>query len=142
MRKLSIFAMLVFLLGMISGCANRATAKVDPTTDLRSIKTMHVLQAPKETAGISTLIADDLRRRGYKVTEGLDKPKEVNAVVTYVDRWMWDITMYLLELTITIRDPQTDYPFAHGNSLHGSMSRKSPKEMVDEVMGNIFKEAK
>jgi len=61
--------------------------------------------------------------------------------VTYVDKWMWDITMYLLELTITIRDPQTDYPLANGNSYHTSLTRKSPPEMVDEVLGNIFKES-
>jgi hypothetical protein len=28
-----------------------------------------------------------------------------------------------------------------GNSMHTSLTRKSPPEMVDEVMGNIFKEA-
>lgn len=126
----------------LTGCANRATAKVDPTADLKALKTMHVVKISDETAGINTLIADDLRRRGYTVTTGTDKPSSVDAVVTYVDKWMWDITMYLLELTITIREAKTDFPLATGNSLHGSLTRKSPPEMVEEVMGNIFKEVK
>ena len=50
--------------------------------------------------------------------------------------------MYLLELTVTIREPKTDFPMATGNSLHGSLTRLSPREMVEEVMGNIFKEVK
>ena len=124
------------------GCANRATARVDPSAALKSLKTMHVVKIPNETAGISTLIADDLRRRGYTVSESTEKVSTVDAVVTYVDRWMWDITMYLLELTITIRDAKTEFPMASGNSLHGSLTRKSAPEMVEEVMGNIFSEGK
>ena len=142
MKRFIFLAALIMSVTTLTGCANRATAKVDPSTDLRAMKTMHVVKIPDETSGISTLIADDLRRRGYSVTEGTDKPNDVNAIVTYVDRWMWDITMYLLELTVTIREPKTDFPVATGNSLHGSLTRMSPKEMVDEIMGNIFKEVK
>jgi hypothetical protein len=47
--------------------------------------------------------------------------------------------MYMLDLTIVVRDPKTDFPFATGNSRHTSLTRKSPQEMVDEVTGNIFK---
>ena len=68
-----------------------------------------------------------------------EKPANVDAVATYVDKWMWDITMYLLELTITIRDPKNDFPLASGNSFHTSLTRKSVDEMVDEVTNTIFK---
>ena len=142
MKRIASLLMLLLFAISLTGCANRATAKVDPTADLKSMKTMHVVKIPNETAEIDRLIADDLRRRGYTVTTGTEKPSSVDAVVTYVDKWMWDITMYLLELTITIREPKTDFPLATGNSLHGSLTRKSPPEMVEEVMGNIFKEVK
>jgi len=142
MKRIASLLMLFLFAISLTGCANRATAKVDPTADLKSMKTMHVVKIPNETAEIDRLIADDLRRRGYTVTTGTEKPSSVDAVVTYVDKWMWDITMYLLELTITIREPKTDFPLATGNSLHGSLTRKSPPEMVEEVMGNIFKEVK
>lgn len=140
MRRIAIWLSLILLASSLVGCANRATARVDPSADLKSMKTMHVVKIAEETAGINALIADDLRHRGYTVTTGTDKPGAVDAVVTYVDKWMWDITMYLLELTIMIREPKTDFPLATGNSFHGSLTRKSPPEMVEEVMGNIFKE--
>jgi hypothetical protein len=128
---------------MTGGCAvNRATATVDPSANLGSLKTMYVVKAPKDGDQINVLIADNLRTRGYTVSTGTEKPSGVDAVVTYVDKWMWDITMYLLELTVTIRDPKNDYPLASGNSFHTSLTRKSPTEMVDEVIDNIFKEAK
>ena len=142
MKKLGFTLAALLLAVASSGCANRATAKVDHSADLAAIKTMHVVKIPEETAGIDALIADDLRRRGYTVTQGVEKPSNVDATVTYIDRWMWDITMYLLELTVTIRDGKTEFPLATGNSMHTSLTRKSPPEMVDEVMNNIYKEAK
>jgi hypothetical protein len=72
---------------------------------------------------------------GFQV---LETDAGVDAIVTYVDKWFWDITMYMLELTITLRDPKTDFPLATGNSYHTSMTRKSPEGMVDEVLTNIF----
>ena len=124
-----------------AGCAvNRATATVDPTTDLNSIKTLYVMKLAPDGRGINKLIADKLNTMGYSAETGIVPPEDVDAVVTYQDKWMWDITMYMLELTVTIRDPKTDYPLASGNSFHTSLTRKSPEEMVDEVMTNIFKQ--
>jgi uncharacterized lipoprotein YajG len=128
---------------MTTGCAvNRATATVDPTARLDTVKSLYVKHQEKDGRGIDKLIAENLRARGYQVSVGNEAPGRPEAVVTYVDKWMWDITMYMLELTIQIRDPGTDYPIASGHSLHTSLTRKSPPEMVDEVLGNIMKEGK
>lgn len=124
-----------------SGCAvNRATATLDPTTDLSNIKSLHVVKLDLDDWGLNQLIANKLRKMEYFVSTGVDTPIDVDAVVTYKDEWMWDITTYMLELTITIRDPTNDFPLASGNSYHTSLSRLSPEEMVDEVINNIFKQ--
>ena len=139
---------LVAILGVVSslttGCAvNRATGSVDPSTNLSTLKTMYVKKIPADDGGTNVLIADKLRSKGVTVTTGTEAPpSNVDAVVTYIDKWMWDITMYMLELTITIRDPKTDFPLATGNSYHTSLTRLSPKEMVNEVVDNIYKGAK
>lgn len=138
MHKILMILLTVVSIGF-AGCSSRSTAKVDASANLSTIKTMHVVKIPEETAQISAFIADDLRHRGYVVTTSAEKATGVDAVVTYVDRWMWDMSMYLLELTIMIRDPITDFPLATGNAMYTSLIRKSPPEMVDEVMGNIFK---
>jgi hypothetical protein len=61
-----------------------------------------------------------------------------DAVITYVDKWMWDITLYLLELMVTVREPAQGQLLAVGNSYHTSLTRLSPQEMTDEVLSNIF----
>lgn len=125
-----------------SGCAvNRATATVDPSANLDKLRVVQVRKLEGEDGTLQKLIAGNLRKRGFEVTEEAKPPEQVDAVVTYVDKWMWDITMYLVELTVTVREPKSDYPLATGNSLHTSLTRLSPPEMVDEVVGNIFKES-
>lgn len=141
MRSIGVLLAVSLTAASLTGCANRATAKLDPSANLAAIKTVHVVKTPEESRGISDLLADDLRKRGYTVTTSTEKAADVDALVTYVDRWMWDITMYMMELTVTIRDAKTEFPLAVGNSMHGSLTRKSPPEMISEVMNNIFKEA-
>lgn len=129
------------VISLSSGCSvNRATATLDPTADLDSIKTIYVTKFAPDDRGINLLIADKLKTMGYSVETGIETPEDVDAVVTYRDKWMWDITMYMLELTVTLRDPKTSFPLASGNSFHTSLTRKSPEEMVDEVINNIFKQ--
>ena len=143
MKKIMVLLSSLVLLGLGSGCAvNRATATVDKPAALAGLKTMYVSKLDADERGINVLIADKLRTRGYVVATGSEKPVDVDALVTYKDKWMWDITMYMLELTITIRDPKNDFPLATGNSFHTSLTRKSPAEMVDEVIENILKEGK
>ena len=101
---------------------------------------MYVTKNVADGRGVDLLIANKLQSMGYSVTKGLSTTSDADALVTYVDKWMWDMKMYMLELTITIRDPKTDFPLASGNSYHTSLTRKSPEEMVDEVLANIFKQ--
>lgn len=143
MKLVSLLGTALLAVALTSGCAvNRATATVDPSANFAAVKSMHVVKIPEDGRNVNELIAGKLRERGYSVTTDTAKPSTVDAVVTYVDKWMWDITMYMLELTITIRDPKNDFPLATGNSYHTSLTRKSPPEMVDEVLGNIFKDVK
>src|SRR5512138_2212199 len=126
-----------------TGCAvNRATATADPSLRWDGIKALHVKQLDGEDGSVRKLIVEKFRASGFAVTTDPDPMGKPDAVVTYRDRWMWDITMYLLELTITLNDPRTDVAVAQGNSFHTSLTRKSPKEMVDEVVDNILKQRK
>lgn len=142
-KFLKLAVLLGFVATLMSGCAvNRATGSVDPSANLSAIKSMYVKKLADDD-NTYTLIADKLRTKGVTVTTGTEAaPSGVDAVVTYIDKWMWDMTMYMLELTVTIRDPKTDFPLATGNSFHTSLTRLSPKEMVNEVVDNIYKGAK
>lgn len=132
-----------FLLIAISlfatGCANRATATPYPKAEVNKLKTVYVKKLPADIHGINNLIVEKFRTMGYEASTGSTMPSETDVVVTYIDKWQWDMTMYMIELTIVVREPGTNFPIAQGNSYHTSLTRESPKEMVDEVIDNIFK---
>lgn len=134
------FGACLLAVSLMSGCAvNRATATIDPSANLAAIKRLHVVKEKEDERGINQLIAERLQKMGYVASTSDDKATGVDAIVTYVDKWFWDITMYMIELTIVVRDPANDFPLATGNSLHTSLTRLSPPAMVEEVTGNIFK---
>lgn len=140
MKSVKALICAITLAALCTGCAtNRSTATVDPATRLDTIKTVQVRKFEKDQRGTDRLIAENLRKRGIQVVEANPPSGKVDAVVTYVDKWIWDITFYMLELTIQFREPGTDYPLASAYSYHTSLTRKSPPEMVDEVLGNILK---
>ena len=139
-RLTGLLALLV-VTSMMTGCAvNRANASLTPGADLSKIKTAYVAKFDKDVHNINNIITKKLQSKGYQVSTGpaLPLPYPADVTVTYTDKWMWDITMYMLELTINFRDPKSDFPIATGNSFHTSLTRKSPEEMVDEVLSNIL----
>ena len=139
MKRLLSLLFACVMLAATTGCAvNRASASLMPDADLSKVKSVYVVKAPEDERGVDELIKKNLAKRGYQVQGGPEQkpPYTTDAVVTYVDKWMWDITMYMIELTITVRN-QASFPMATGNSLHTSLTRKSPEEMVDEVLTNI-----
>lgn len=136
--------MLKLLLTIVLGfslvaCANQQSVVVNPGTNMDSFKTVYVVRQPKDKEMINTIIAENLRKRGVNATAGNGPaPTNVDAVITYIDRWMWDITMYLLQLTVIVQDPKTERPLATATSLHGSLTRLTPTEMVDETLNNLY----
>lgn len=139
-RLLTITALLIGT-STLTGCAtNHASGQLTPGSDLSQVKTAYVVKQPKDKQQIDGLIKANLEKRGYVVTLGpeLSTPYNADVAITYVDKWMWDITLYLLELTINVRDPKSGYPLANGNALHTSLTRKTPEYMVNEVIDHIL----
>lgn len=135
--------LLVMCLLLTYGCAiNRATAKLAPGKDLSNIKSFYIVEEPgdKGTGNVYKLIETNLAKRGYAVTTGPDmkSSKRSDVTLTYVEKWSWDIVTYMKELTITFTDSTSNLTIARGNSYHTSLTRKSPEEMVDAVLTNIF----
>jgi hypothetical protein len=128
-------------MALTSGCAvNRANASLSPGADLSKVRTAYVVKHGNDKYNVNEIIRSKLEKKGYAVTTGTQAaaPAATDISVTYIDKWMWDITMYMVELTIDFRDPKTNFPLATGNSLHTSLTRKSPDAMVDEVLNNIL----
>jgi hypothetical protein len=140
LKRIAPLFALVCALSLMTGCAvNRSSASLTPGADLAAVKTAYVVKLDADVHKINELIKAKLEKKGYVVTTGpaLPRPYATDMAVTYTDKWMWDLTMYMIELTIDFRDPKSNFPLATGNSFHTSLTRKSPEEMVDEVLANI-----
>lgn len=135
----------LMLMMLMSGCAvNKMEAKIFPNQDVSKLNSFYVVKLDADKRGVNELITKKLLSIGKKASTGIEKtPAErVDAIVSYTDKWMWDITMYMIELTVVINDPLDGFPIATGYSMHTSLTRLSPEEMVDEVITNIYKEQK
>ena len=130
------------VLVLSSGCVNTSlSADSDPTTDLDSLRKLYVVRQVQDERGIERLIADELQDLGFQAEYGEEQaaPKSVDALITYQDRWMWDITIYMLELKIQVRDPGTQYIMASGETYRSSLARKAPEIMVQEVIAELYR---
>jgi len=141
MKRVIRFIQVGSVIALLSGCVSTSlTSDIDPSADLTSLQNFYVVKFESDGRGVEEKIAAELNAMGKNATSGTEpkSPSPVDAVVTYQDKWMWDMTMYMLELSIDFRDPETNYPFATGRSYRTSLARKSPEEMVKEVLGKIF----
>ena len=136
--KFRIFAVILFAF-LISGCSAQLKSHIQPDVNLSKLQSFYVVHFNSERHGIDSMISDELNRMGYKATFGeeQDMPNNVDAVVTYVDNWQWDITNYLIKLSITLRDKEKAL-LASGESYRTSLVRKSPPDMVKEVLHDMF----
>lgn len=139
--KSHITLVLIIFASLLSGCSKVVLkADSDPNVDISNIKSFYVRQLPTDNRGLEVKIASQLNEFGYQATSGVHElpTRSVDAIVSYTDRWMWDITMYMLELNIEFRDPDTNYVFASGNSYRTSLVRKPPEYMIEEVLRKIL----
>lgn len=139
-NQLKAISLLLFLL-LVTGCSKAVLkADSDPNVNFAPLNKFYVQKTPTDNRGLEKIIARKLNELGFQATSGIDSlpPETVDAKVTYKDKWMWDITMYMLELYIELHNPDSNYVFASGKSYRTSLVRKSPDEMVEEVLREIF----
>jgi hypothetical protein len=139
MRRLVQIGMLLPTL-VLTACATTNSARV-PDADLHKLKTLYVARVPEDERGIEKLISNRLNVMGYQCTSGdaQTPASPVDAIVTYEDHWMWDITMYMIKLDIQVHDGKTGAILANGEVKRPSLQRKSPEGMVEETLGVVFK---
>jgi hypothetical protein len=141
MCRLARLLLLLFVIVALSGCAKVVIkSDSDPNVDLTALKSFYVQKFAPDKRNLHEVIANKLNELGFKATSGVDPAPEVpvDALVTYKDRWMWDMTNYMLEINIDFRNPETNYLFASGKSYRTSLARKPPEYMIDEALRDLF----
>ncbi len=143
MKRSYVRSVLLFILLLLPGCAKVViTSDADPNYNFATLEKIYVQKLAQDQRGLEQIIAAKLQQFGFDATSGSNAlpPMKVDAIVTYQDRWMWDMTNYMLEITIEFRTPESNYMFASGKSYRTSLARKPPEAMIEEALRDLFKD--
>lgn len=142
MKVIKSVLMLAMVGILLSGCAKVVIkSDSDPQVDLGALHKFYVQKFAPDERNLHEIIAEQLTLLGFDATSGNEAqpPYPVDALVTYKDKWMWDITNYMLEINIEFRNPESNFLFASGRSYRTSLARKPPEAMIEEVLLDLFK---
>lgn len=138
--RLALALVAVVVLGAL-GCASGAArfAGELPGSRLSEMRTFYVQKQPQDERGVYREIQEELRSYGVEVDAGEGAPeREYDAIVTYRDRYIWDLTTFCLQLTIYVRDTRTGYITATGWSRRPSTVRKTPRSHARLIFEELF----
>ena len=137
MRKIILLSLCLIA---FAGCASVTASRV-LDKDSKNLGSVYAVHRTEDELHLEAVIAKNLASKGYKVTSGEEKdiPPGTNTLVTYVDHWMWDITMYMLSIDIEIRKTSNGTLIASGKSYRPSMQRREPEVMIRETLDKLLK---
>lgn len=130
----------LLILAVITGCAtvDAERASDDILTDSTQY---YVEKLDADERGIERVIADELNALGLDAAYGTDvsATDDIDVLVTYQDRWNWDVTMYMRRLDIQFREPGTRQLLTEGTATRSSLTRAEPaviaRELLEEMTG-------
>jgi hypothetical protein len=134
---------LVLLALCFSGCSSVVESKhYSKYAQLESMKRAYVVHDPSSTLGCANAAEEALAARGLKVTSGYikDKPADTDFYVEVVDRWQWDVAMFLASLDIRFVDNATGDLIAEGIFRQSTFFHTFPdqKQKTFEVISSIY----
>jgi len=137
---MKIFPFLLIAAALLTACSTVATHK-NPKADLGTYRHFYVEARLGDDHGLDEIIVRELQALGYNASSGplTMKPDDVDALIFYQDRWAWDFKTYMIEFSLTVHDARKDQVLADGNSSHQSVFKKTPAEMIHDVLVRIFK---
>ena len=140
MRRRSLLTAL--LTCTLFGCMTDFQADPIPVAQRAAGTRYFVERHEKDERKLDQTIAAELSKRGVVASSGTsaERPPDCAVLVTYEDRWQWDMSMYLLSLRIDLRDPQTNALYTTGTSMQTSLARKPAEEVIAHIVGAFFEE--
>jgi hypothetical protein len=132
------FPLLVLTL-LLAACSSLSMQK-QAGASLTHFKKIYVEHRLADGRGVDQLIVQELSRLGYDASSGplTMTPPDTEAILTYVDEWNWDFTLYMIDLDVEVRDARSGQVFATAHYDHPAMGGKSPAGMVQATIDPLF----
>ena len=133
---------LVFLAILLVGCVGNTSGQLALPKEQVQTGGYFVQRHDKDTRDLASTIAKSMQARGLNVTAGTaaERPAEAAYIVTYVDKWMWDMRMYLYDLRIELRDARDQSILGYGQSMQSSLKAmgQTHEDVVNRALDQLF----
>src|SRR3954469_16362961 len=124
----------------LCSCATALKTERSPGTSITDKREFYVERHPDEEWGFHQILADEIALLGYKASAGEagKQPRTADAIVTYNDKWWWDLSPYMLELNVRVLDAKSRSLIVKTRDYRTSLARRSPKTMAREAVRAVF----
>lgn len=134
-------------LALLAGCSTTQEITVDAQASAKPIHS--IAQVARDGNSVqmdgllqAALIKEQLAVKGTPLPPGIQTAADVDALVSYVDVWRWDLVMYLRQLTIQLHDAASEQLLAQGqwtnSPLHGFQDARTVMEgLVSNLMARV-----
>ena len=143
MKKIILNISIVLIVFFISGCSHKHTGVNYPDHNIHEVGKVYIECNTYEKAQFPLVcgdITDEVALLGFDVSKGKKEkaPKDSKVILSYTDKWYWDMSMYMLSLEIIVRDKETNDYIAESFVERTSLIRKNTKEMAREALSEII----
>jgi len=135
--------LLALLAVCFSGCTSVVESKYySDHIRLDSMKKAYVVHDPGSTYGCANAAQKALTERGLTVTAGYiqNKPADADFYIEVIDRWQWDVGMFLASLDIRFLDNVTGELIAVGKYHQTTFFHTFPdaKQKTCDVNASVY----
>jgi uncharacterized protein (DUF2235 family) len=133
----------------VSGCSTTQSISLAKQTPTKLISSVAQVTADGNSAQMDGHLEAALVKQGLtlrsKLPAGTTTAKDIDALVSYVDIWRWDVVMYMKNLTIRVNDAATgdliamaEWTESHFHQFRGDSGVKAVVEkLVADLMEKI-----
>ena len=142
MKPVSLLLLLVLTL---SGCTAVTThADKDRKLHLADCRRFFVLVNLNDNHGIAPSIVRALKARGLEADSGpfTMLPETAQAVVVYDDKWAWDFSTHMVQLTLGAQVPTAVRPFATVSYQNNIAFGTQLDDVVNQLVAELLTVAK
>jgi len=144
--RLARTAVLALCVAVLAACSTTQDVMLVKGSGAKKVGS--VVQKPEEgnSSAMDLYVREALEKRGVSikgaVPAGVQKTKDADAVIGYIDVWRWDLVMYLQRLSVRLYDAETGDLVVVGNwadsPMHGFRDARLVvdglvQEMLDKV---------
>jgi hypothetical protein len=144
--KKFIFAVCVGAASLLMGCGGSQSVIRTNTPSPEIIKTAALSPLAGNSPEVDSYIAEALLIQGVSANPplpaGTRKSNDVDAIVTYLDVWKWDMAMFLKSISISFYDARTGALLVTGkwsdSFFHGYHRGESvSKDLIAEMLAKL-----